>query len=124
MPPKVLNLHHLKPKTLKTKSIFLSIFLLTAVTFSAFSTAPVKHKFSFNLKGLSNTKCYMGFYYGDKSYVLDSANVDDKGNFHFEGDSIMPGGIYFVLLKDKKYFEFIIDKEQKFTMHTDTSNFI
>ncbi|HTB32224.1 MAG TPA: redoxin domain-containing protein [Bacteroidia bacterium] len=109
---------------MKTKSIFSSIFLLTAFAAVAFSTAPIKHKFSFNLKGLSNTKCYMGFYYGDKSYVLDSANVDAKGNFFFEGDSIMPGGVYFVLLKDKKYFEFIIDKEQKFTMRSDTSNFI
>ncbi len=50
--------------------------------------------------------------------------VDDKGDFHFEGDSLLPGGVYFVLMKDKKYFEFIIDKEQHFTMHTDTSNFI
>jgi len=124
MPPKVLNLPHLKQKTLKTKSIFLSVILLAAFACSAFSTTPVKHKFSFNLKGLSNTKCYMGFYYGDKSYVLDSSNVDEKGNFHFEGDSLMPGGVYFVLLKDKKYFEFIVDKEQKFTMRSDTSNFI
>lgn len=66
----------------------------------------------------------MGFYYGDKTYVLDSANVDSKGNFHFEGDSAMTGGVYFVLLKDKKYFEFIVDKEQKFTMLTDTTDFI
>lgn len=124
MPPKVLNLPHLKPKTLKTKSIFSSILMLTAFAVSAFSTNPVKHRYSFNLKGLHNTKCYMGFYYGDKSYVLDSADVDDKGNFHFEGDSVLPGGVYFVLLKDKRYFEFIIDKEQRFTMRTDTGDFI
>lgn len=66
----------------------------------------------------------MGFYYGDKTYVLDSTDVDTKGNFHFEGDSTLTGGIYFVLLKDKKYFEFIIDKDQRFTMTTDTANFI
>jgi peroxiredoxin len=109
---------------LKTKSLILSVLLLSAISVAAIAGAPVKHKFSFNLKGLSKTKCYMGFYYGDKSYVLDSCDVDDKGNFHFEGDSIMPGGVYFVLLKDKRYFEFIIDKEQKFTMRSDTSNFI
>jgi peroxiredoxin len=109
---------------LKTKTFFSSLLLLFAFAFSALASTPVKHKFSFNLKGMHDTKCYMGFYYGDKSYVLDSSNVDATGNFHFEGDSIMPGGVYFVLLKDKKYFEFIIDKEQKFTMRSDSSNFI
>jgi thiol-disulfide isomerase/thioredoxin len=124
MPPKVLNLPHLKTKTLKTKTIFLPIVLLLTSTFIAFSAPPEKHRLNFNVKGLQNTKCYMGFYYGDKTYVLDSANVDAKGNFHFAGDSSLTGGIYFVLLKSKKYFEFIIDKDQKFTMLTDTVDFI
>lgn len=109
---------------MKTKSIFSSILLLTALTFSAFASKPIKHRYDFTLKGLHNTKCYLGFYYGDKSYVLDSADVDEKGNFHFSGDSVLPGGVYFVLLKDKKYFEFIIDKEQHFAMRSDTVDFI
>ena len=110
---------------MKTKTIFLPAFLLLTSVFSAFSTPPEKkHKFNFNIKELHNTKCYMGFYYGDKTYVLDSASVDPKGNFHFEGDTLMTGGIYFVLLKDKKFFEFIVDKEQHFTMITDTTDFV
>jgi alkyl hydroperoxide reductase subunit AhpC len=124
MPPKVLNLPHLNPNTLKTKSIFSSILLLTLFAFSAFATTPVKHKYSFTVRGLHNTKCFLGFYYGDKSYVLDSSAVDEKGNFSFQGDSLLPGGVYFILLKDKRYFEFIIDKEQHFAMRTDSTDFV
>ncbi len=98
--------------------------MLTAFALSAFATSPLKHKYNFNIKGLHDTKCYLGFYYGDKSYVLDSSSVDMKGNFEFHGDSILPGGVYFILLKDKKYFEFIIDKEQHFAMSTDSTDFI
>ncbi len=98
--------------------------MLAALAVSAFPGKPVKHRYDFNLKGLHHTKCFLGFYYGDKSYVLDSSDVDEKGNFHFSGDSVLPGGVYFVLLKDKKYFEFIIDKEQHFTMSSDTNDFI
>src|SRR5580700_5876335 len=79
MPPKVLNLPHLKPKTLKTKSFFLSLFLFTAFACYAFPGKPVKHRYNFSLKGLHDTKCYLGYYYGDKSYVLDSSEVDPKG---------------------------------------------
>ncbi len=67
----------------------------------------------------------MGYYYGDKNYVLDSAMIDDKGNFHYAGDSVLSGGLYFLFLSDKKLLlEFIIDKEQRFTIHTDTANLI
>lgn len=67
----------------------------------------------------------MGFYYGDKTYVLDSANVDAKGSFHFEGDTAETGGVYFLMLKDKRLmFVFIIDKEQRFIMTTDTTDYI
>ena len=66
----------------------------------------------------------MGCHYGDKDYIQDTAKVNAKGDFEFSGDDELPGGVYFILLKSKKYFEFIIDKEQKFKMSTDTAHLI
>lgn len=66
----------------------------------------------------------MGCHYGDKDYIQDTAKVDAKGNFEFAGEDELPGGVYFIMLKSRKYFEFIIDKEQKFTIRaTDTNDF-
>lgn len=109
---------------MKTKIIFLPALLLLTSVFTAFSKPSGKHKLMFTIKGVHDSKAYMGFYYGDKTYVLDSAKVDNKGNFQFEGDTALTGGVYFILLKDKKYFEFLIDNEQHFAMRTDTADFI
>ncbi len=44
--------------------------------------------------------------------------------FIFSGEEKLPGGIYMaVSLKKKKLFEFVISKNQKFTLHTDTLNY-
>ncbi len=56
--------------------------------------------------------------------MLDSCDVDPKGNFFFQGDSILPGGVYFILMKDKKFFEIIIDNELHFAMRSDTTDYI
>lgn len=108
----------------KTKLFTLCFFIFIIISISAYASAP-KHKISFNIKGLQNTLCFMGCHYGDKDYIQDTAKVDDKGNFEFSGDKELDGGIYFIMLKSRKYFEFIVDKEQKFSIHvTDTNDFV
>jgi thiol-disulfide isomerase/thioredoxin len=67
----------------------------------------------------------MGFFYGDKNYVIDSTNVDDKGNFHFSSDTNRVGGLYFLILKDKRLLlTFLVDKEQHMTFKSDTVDII
>ncbi len=75
------------------------------------------------IKGLQDTVCYLANYYGDKTYLADTAKVDTKGKFTFEGDSALPGGIYIVAgQSNNKYFEFIIDREQKFSVYTEAED--
>jgi hypothetical protein len=108
----------------KTKAILLSgvFFLAAALSLQA---APKAHELKFNLSGLKNTIIFLGCHYGDKDYIQDTAKIDDKGNFEFSGDKELPGGVYFIMVKNKtKYFEFIIDKDQHFSMSADTVDFI
>jgi thiol-disulfide isomerase/thioredoxin len=107
----------------KTKGLFISLCLFIFLSVGVFAAAP-KHKITFNIKGLQNTQVYMGCHYGDKDYIQDTAKVDAKGNFEFSGAEELPGGVYFVLLKSRKYFEIVIDHEQKFSMACDTTDFI
>ena len=109
---------------MKTKNTFLS-GLFTIATALTLQAAPKGHDLKFNLSGLKNTICFLGCHYGDKDYIQDTAKVDAKGNFEFAGEKELPGGVYFIMLKSKaKYFEIIIDKEQKFAMTADTVDFI
>jgi len=107
----------------KTRTFYVWFSLFIFSSCSIFASGP-KHKISFTIKGLQNTQCFMGCHYGDKDYIQDTAKVDAKGNFEFSGSDELPGGIYFIMLPSKKYFELVIDKEQKFSMQADTIDFI
>ena len=61
---------------------------------------------------------YMAAYYGPKQYYKDTAIVDGKGIATFEAKDKYPGGIYSIVLPDKKtYFEFLM-VEPSFYMET------
>ncbi|MFI5219349.1 MAG: redoxin domain-containing protein [Bacteroidia bacterium] len=84
---------------------------------------------AFNLKitvkGVpKDSLCRLANYYGDKQYLKDSALADAKGTVVFKAKEKLPGGIYLFVLPNKKYFEFIIDKEQNFSLETDTADLV
>lgn len=83
-----------------------------------------KYDIKVKIKGSKDTIAYLGNYYGDKQYIKDTARVDASGCFEFKGDEVLPGGIYLIVTQAKKYFEILIDKEQVFSLETDTSDFI
>ena len=105
----------------KTKGIFFSLWLF--FSFSIVYGAGPSHRISLTIKGLKNTTVYLGYHFGDKSYKLDSVKLQTKSSFEFSGNDELPGGVYFILLKSGKYFEFVIDKEQKFSIQCDTTDF-
>ncbi len=73
--------------------------------------------------GLKDTICYLGNHYGDKQYVRDTVKVDANGWAVFKGKDSLPGGIYLVVMPSKTYFEMVVN-EQKFSLETDTNDFI
>lgn len=81
------------------------------------------HEINIKINGLKDSVCYLAGYYGKKQYYKDTSVFDSKGVCTFKGKDNLPGGIYSVILPGNTYFEFIIN-EQKFTLETDTSNFV
>jgi thiol-disulfide isomerase/thioredoxin len=102
---------------MKTKLLILSLITSTALFGQGF-------KISGKVKGLKDTVMYFGHYYADKNKVLDTARVNEKGAFVFEGKKKLEGGLYLVVLPDKRYFELIIDNEQNFSLETDSSDLV
>ncbi|MCW3084072.1 MAG: hypothetical protein JWP12_1438 [Bacteroidetes bacterium] len=104
---------------------------LLTLTFSALTTALLAggtdgYNIKITAKGLKPaTTCQLARYYGDKQYIMDSAKVDDKGEVIFKGTEKWPQGIYlFVPPGKNKYFDFVMDEGQNFTIETDTADFI
>jgi len=76
-----------------------------------------------NLSDSTDSVAYMANYYGSKQYYFDTATFTPDGVVHFKGDSIM-GGIYSIILSDKKsYFEFVVN-EPKIEMETKAGDFV
>ena len=73
--------------------------------------------------GLADGDVLLGYYYGDKQYVKDTVQ-SVNGAFVFESDVALESGMYFMLLSDKQFFQFIIDEDRTFSFHTSHTNLV
>lgn len=106
---------------MKKNTAFLLLILL-----SLFSNQLLAQGFSIKGKitGLKDTTVFLAHYFGYNQQVIkDTAQVDAKGNFVFQGDKKLPEGLYLVSLPKGRYFDLIIGN-QEFSFETDTSNLI
>ncbi len=78
-----------------------------------------EYNYSFKIKGIADTTIYLANYYGAKQYYNDTAIVDSEGRFTFTGNTPKPGGIYTVIMPDKKsYLEVVINNESSFEIES------
>ena len=100
------------------------IFLFFIILNSNYSRGATDgYRIKIQISGMADSVCYLANYYGDKTYLTDTSYLDKKGRFVFEGDSLLPGGIYIVAgQSNNRYFEMIIDREQQFSITSDISD--
>ena len=89
-------------KTMKRVKFVLAI--LISVVFCSNIYAQ-KYRIEVQIEGLKDTTLVLGYHFGEKKFVQDTAKVNSKGVAVFEGDSALKGGIYLVILPSKTYFE-------------------
>ena len=99
----------------------LFLFIASAVT------AHPGYKIKLKLTGVKDSMVYLAHYYGKPLptiYKRDSAKFDKKGVAIFESnDSTFVGGIYMMLLSDKKtYFEFLVTNGDDFSIDANVKN--
>ncbi len=108
--------------------LIVALFGLSINTYSQ-KKSKNKHTDSYNIKikvaGVKDTVIYLGNYFGDKKYSIDTATVDSKGEAVFKGDKKLDGGMYLVLFPSRgmSYFEFLVGDDQDFEISTDTIEF-
>jgi thiol-disulfide isomerase/thioredoxin len=100
---------------------YLATVLLSALSGLVF--AQNGYEIKVTLKPFKNQYVYLGHYYGKQLPIIDSVLVNEKSEGVFKGPKPLGGGIYLVGYPDRAHnFEFLIDKNQKFSILADTIN--
>jgi peroxiredoxin len=101
------------------KCFIIALFsLLPVFTFSQ------GYEISLKVKNLADSVVYFGHHYGSGYFINDSNRLDKNGQIVYKGEKPLEGGIYFLLLPNGNYFDFLIDRHQYFNITCDTSNFL
>jgi peroxiredoxin len=93
------------------------LLLCIATCFLFVGTSLGQYKITVTIDGYENDTCVLGYQIGRTTYIAQQVNEKNaKGDFVFEGDEALLGGLYSILIKPKnQFFQFIIsnDEEQK-----------
>ena len=103
------------------------LFLFLMVVFSqAFSQSG--YKINFKIKGWKDKTAYLGTYWGETTYIKDTAQVNQSGEFSFDSKTALPQGVYMLILNKNKssvrIFDFVISDDQFFALETDTIDYV
>ncbi len=78
------------------------------------------YRIKVTIAGFSGPKLYLGYYLGDKQYVLDTAEAIAANTFVFSGAQPLKTGVYFVVLPpENDFFQILVTpREQFFSIQT------
>ena len=82
------------------------------------------YKITVKVNGLSEDTLLLGYYYGKYQYVRDTVALDKFGKGVFETKDTVGGGIYFIVMPNKNFIEFVLDKEREFSIEADTADLV
>lgn len=102
----------------KLSGFFVLLFLIPA------SLHAQGYEIKIIFHNLKDTSVYLGYHFGDKKYVKDTIHLDQRGKGVFSGTEPLPGGVYLLVMPNMRYLEFLVDDNQKFTIETDTTDFL
>jgi peroxiredoxin len=101
----------------------LTVFALCFFT-AAVCLGQQGYNLQFKVQGWKDTTAYLGHYYGESTYLKDTAKVNSKGEFVFQGNKPLSRGVYFLVLNKIKIFEILVGDNQRFKMETNADEYI
>ncbi len=106
------------------KKLF-TTFLPVLLLFSCVFAQREGHEIEIKVDGIKNAQCYLAHHFGDRKFIKDTVEVNENGVAVLKGKDKIPGGVYlFVLPQKKKFFEFLITKDQHFTLTTKKNSLV
>lgn len=92
-------------------SLFQSTFAQTA------ETEKRPYRIEITVEGLEDSVAYLGYYMGNKRYVLDTTSIIEQGNMVFENKKSIKTGVYF-LYTGSYTMDFLVDRSLDFKLST------
>jgi len=78
------------------------------------------YKINININSGQNQKIKLTNYYLGNILVKDSLQLDSKGSGVFQGDTILPQGLYKIYFDDKNHFDFLLGADQTLSISKET----
>lgn len=75
------------------------------------------YRIEISVEGVTDSVAYLGYYRGDKRYVLDTTTIDKNGSLVFEGEKVVKSGVYF-LYTGSYTMDFLVDRSVNFSLST------
>jgi len=77
---------------------------------------------SLHLPNQKNRDVTLAYYYLDNIYASDTTHLDEKGIGVFEKDSLVPQGLYKILIDKDNHYDFIMGADQEFSIYNETTS--
>jgi len=108
---------------MKRITFFTTLFIYSlSFTQRTFAEQP-GYEIKVSFKPFKNQYIYLGHYEGRQLPIIDSVLVNDKGEGIFRGSKSLGGGVYLIGYPNKSgFFEFLIGKDQHFSVKADTAD--
>lgn len=100
------------------------LFFASCLLISSLCVAQPGYNLRFKITGLKDTIIYLGHFYGEATYIKDTAQVNNQGEFAFDGKNTLRQGVYFLVLGTKKQFDLVMGHDQHFSMTSDRKDYI
>lgn len=105
---------------MKRSGLFILVALIISGCFAQ------EYEIKLKIHGVSDTVVYLGHHFGEKKLVIDTTTINSDGYAVFSGNKKLNKGIYLIVMPSRNmtYFEILVGDQQKFSVETDTSNFV
>jgi thiol-disulfide isomerase/thioredoxin len=92
--------------------ILRSALFFSVIVMGLSLSAQSKYKIKGHIEGLKDTSIYLANYYGNKLYYNDTARVDSKGYFAFDGKPFKECGKYAIVVNNQSRMDIVVDEEE------------
>lgn len=96
-------------------------FLISTLLFLSFSAKSQQYKIEVELPNAANKEIQLTYHFLEKIYSQDTILLDNQGKGIFEGDSLLPQGLYKILIDKDSHFDFLLGADQQFHLYNESN---
>lgn len=105
------------------------LFVFAFALISTLTFSQAGYKLEFKVKGWKDSAVYLGHYYGENTYIKDTAQVSADGSFTFQDKTSLPQGVYMLVRKspkgaNMKVLDLVIGQDQTFSIETSSPDYV